>query len=394
MNEDAFARRFYADRAELESLRIRSRSSGRPTASPSRRTTRCARRTSICRAIEFTDQELAALQTALHLLDGEFAYAEPLRLALQQITWGRPSPLRAPEQRRSRSASPPRPAATSSRARLAKIETAIFRNKTITFDYYTMERDEVGARKVDPYHLLFQGGQFYLLGYAHEREAIRVFRLSRIQRQGLLRHQGRARLQAPGRLRPARLRQPGRVAVRRGAGRRRDPALRAHRLADRAPLRPLRGDAVADDDGRSRASGCSLTAYSNPRADHRLGARPRRACAAARAAGAGGGDCSAGSARAPRVTQSCRDLAPTAARRRYACRPALGRPRRSASRAAAASARAGPDAAIRPERFARLVTLAEHPDPRRPRRRARARVAEVCERLQTQRRSCARTSAC
>ncbi len=65
--------------------------------------------------------------------------------------------------------------------RLAKIETAIFRQKTITFDYYTMERDEVGARRVDPYHLLFQGGQFYLLGYAHERKAIRVFRLSRIR---------------------------------------------------------------------------------------------------------------------------------------------------------------------------------------------------------------------
>jgi proteasome accessory factor C len=66
-------------------------------------------------------------------------------------------------------------------ARLAKVEAAIFRNKTITFDYYTMERDEVSSRRVDPYHLLFQGGQFYLLGYAHERKAIRVFRLSRIR---------------------------------------------------------------------------------------------------------------------------------------------------------------------------------------------------------------------
>ena len=36
-----------------------------PTASPSRRTTRCARRTSTCPAIAFSDAELAALQTAL-----------------------------------------------------------------------------------------------------------------------------------------------------------------------------------------------------------------------------------------------------------------------------------------------------------------------------------------
>jgi proteasome accessory factor C len=44
-----------------------------------------------------------------------------------------------------------------------------------------MERDDLGARKVDPYHLLFRGGQFYVLGRSHERDALRVFRLSRIQ---------------------------------------------------------------------------------------------------------------------------------------------------------------------------------------------------------------------
>ena len=65
--------------------------------------------------------------------------------------------------------------------RLAKVETAIFRNKTIVFEYYTMGRDEVSSRRVDPYHLLFQGGQFYLLGFSHERKAIRVFRLTRIR---------------------------------------------------------------------------------------------------------------------------------------------------------------------------------------------------------------------
>src|ERR671930_45421 len=47
--------------------------------------------------IRFSDDELGALQTALHLLDGEFAYAEPLRLALQQVYWGRPSPMTSTE---------------------------------------------------------------------------------------------------------------------------------------------------------------------------------------------------------------------------------------------------------------------------------------------------------
>ncbi len=44
-----------------------------------------------------------------------------------------------------------------------------------------MERDETEKRKVDPFHLVFRGGQFYLIGHSHEREAVRVFRLSRIQ---------------------------------------------------------------------------------------------------------------------------------------------------------------------------------------------------------------------
>jgi predicted DNA-binding transcriptional regulator YafY len=181
MNEDAFARRFYADRSELESLRIQL-TVDRPADGAAEQENYSLRPENFhLPAIEFSDEELAALQAALHLLDGEFAYAEPLRLALQQITWGRPSPLRAPEQRSVALAITASAGGHELSVRLAKVETAIFRNKTITFDYYTMARDEVGARRVDPYHLLFQGGEFYLLGYAHEREAIRVFRLSRIR---------------------------------------------------------------------------------------------------------------------------------------------------------------------------------------------------------------------
>jgi proteasome accessory factor C len=181
MNEDAFARRFYADRSELESLRIQL-TVERPADGAAEQENYSLRPENFhLPSIAFTDKELAALQTALSLLDGEFAYAEPLRLALQQITWGRPSPLRAPEQRSVALGITASAGGHELSTRLAKVETAIFRNKTITFAYYTMERDEVGARRVDPYHLLFQGGQFYLLGYAHERKAIRVFRLSRIR---------------------------------------------------------------------------------------------------------------------------------------------------------------------------------------------------------------------
>jgi predicted DNA-binding transcriptional regulator YafY len=181
MNEDAFARRFYADRAELESLRI-PLTVEKPLDGVAEQENYSLRPENFhLPAIEFTDSELAALATALSLLDGEFAYAEPLRLALQQITWGRPSPLSAPDQQGVALGITASAGGHELSQSLAKIETAIFRHKTITFEYFTMERGELGARTVDPYHLLFRGGQFYLLGYAHERGAVRAFRLSRIR---------------------------------------------------------------------------------------------------------------------------------------------------------------------------------------------------------------------
>ena len=181
MNEDAFARRFYADRSELEALGIMLSVEKPVDGLVEQENYSLPSENFHLPPIEFTDQELAALHTALQLLDGEFAYAEPLRLALQQISWGRPSPLSAPEQHTVALGITGAAGGHEISQRLAKIETAIFRRKTILFDYYTMARDDVGTRRVDPYQLLYQGGQFYLVGKSHERGAIRVFRLSRIR---------------------------------------------------------------------------------------------------------------------------------------------------------------------------------------------------------------------
>ena len=181
MTEDAFARRFYADRAELDSLGIHL-SVDRPADGFSEQENySLAPEAFFLPAIEFSDAELAALQTALSLLDGEFAYAEPLRLALQQLTWGRPSPLDSPVQRAIGLGITGSAGGAELSARLAKVDTAIYRRKRIEFEYFTMQSGDTALRKVDPYELLFEGGQFYLVGWSHERGAIRVFRLSRIR---------------------------------------------------------------------------------------------------------------------------------------------------------------------------------------------------------------------
>src|SRR5215218_5622462 len=181
MTEDAFARRFYADRAELDALGIHLSVDKPADGFSEQENYSLAPEAFHLPSIAFTDDERAALQTALMLLDGEFAYAEPLRLALQQITWGRPSPLGSGLRQTIGLGITASAGGAELSARLAKIDTAIYRRKRIEFEYHTMQSDETALRKVDPYHLVFEGGQFYLVGYSHEREAVRVFRLSRIR---------------------------------------------------------------------------------------------------------------------------------------------------------------------------------------------------------------------
>src|SRR3954470_20961834 len=181
MNDEAFARRFYADRAELDSLGIHLKVDKPAEGYYEAENYSLPPENFYLPAIEFTSEELGALRTSLSLLDGEFAYAEPLRLALQQLSWGRPSPLDAPEERSVALAVTASPGGRDLSQRLSKIETAIFRRKTIVFEYYTIGRDAEEKRKVNPYHLLFRGGQFYLIGYSHERDDVRVFRVSRIR---------------------------------------------------------------------------------------------------------------------------------------------------------------------------------------------------------------------
>ena len=140
MTEDAFARRFYADRAELDALGIHLSVDKPADGFSEQENYSLAPEAFHLPPIAFTDSERAALQTALTLLDGEFAYAEPLRLALQQITWGRPSPLGSDSRQTIGLGITASAGGGEVSARLAKIDTAIYRRKRIEFEYHTMEQ--------------------------------------------------------------------------------------------------------------------------------------------------------------------------------------------------------------------------------------------------------------
>jgi proteasome accessory factor BC len=181
MSEQAFLRRFYADRAEIESMGLRL-AVERPGDDPFQGDLYALPPENYyLPELDFDPAELSALQTCLYLLEGQFAYAEPLRLALQHLTLGRPSPL---DDHAARTVSlnllggdySPEVA-----AHLTKIESAIGRRKTIRFTYYSIGRDERSDREVDPYSLLYSAGNWYVVGWSHERQDTRMFRLSRIE---------------------------------------------------------------------------------------------------------------------------------------------------------------------------------------------------------------------
>src|SRR5262249_10460568 len=83
MSDEAFARRFYSDRAELTALGVPLTSQRDEFTGEELYTLRSENY--FLDRLDLDDDELAALQTALYLLENSFAYAEPLRLALQNL---------------------------------------------------------------------------------------------------------------------------------------------------------------------------------------------------------------------------------------------------------------------------------------------------------------------
>src|SRR4029077_17840324 len=96
MSDEAFARRFYSDRAELIQLGVPLHSQRDEFTGEELYTLHSEQY--FLPTLNLEDDELAALQTALFLLDGKFAYAEPLRLALQNLALGRPGFATAPTE--------------------------------------------------------------------------------------------------------------------------------------------------------------------------------------------------------------------------------------------------------------------------------------------------------
>ncbi len=179
MSDEAFARRFYSDRAELTGLGVPLHSQRDEFTGEELYTLRSENY--FLDRLDLKDDELAALQTALFYLDGKFAYAEPLRLALQNLALGRPGfpDARTDTAERVRVNAPDYSPELA--GRLSKLESAISKQRTIKFAYWSPQRDKVTERTLNPFALRLDEGLWYIVGQDLDRDAVRTFKVSRIR---------------------------------------------------------------------------------------------------------------------------------------------------------------------------------------------------------------------
>jgi predicted DNA-binding transcriptional regulator YafY len=179
MSDEAFARRYYSDRAELTALGVPLASQRDEFTGEELYTLRSENY--FLDRLDLDDDELAALQTALYCLEGQFAYAEPLRLALQNLALGRPGFQNAPTSTAERVRVSAPDYSPELAGRLSKLENAISKQRTIKFNYWTPQRDKVSERTMNPYALRLDDGVWYVVGNDLVRGAIRTFRVSRLR---------------------------------------------------------------------------------------------------------------------------------------------------------------------------------------------------------------------
>lgn len=120
--------------------------------------------------ITFTPEEVWALFVAAHA-PGEGGEAER---AFWKLATGVDTNVLADIAERS-----PAPGLDASGPHLGSIADALARRRRIRFRYRSAQ-GKSGQRTVDPYALLFRGGNWYLVGLDTSKDEIRAYRLSRL----------------------------------------------------------------------------------------------------------------------------------------------------------------------------------------------------------------------
>ena len=330
MSDEAFARRFYSDRAELTALGVPLQSQRDEFTGEELYTLRSENY--FLDRLELDDDELAALQTALYYLEGKFAYAEPLRLALQNLALGRSGFAAPPTETAERVRVSAPDYSPELASRLSKLEAAISKQRTVPFRLLEPEAAAVGRARRQSVRPPARRRQLV-------RDRARPRARHRPHVQGLpdpRRHplcdETRARLPGSARLRRRAAPDPAPLADRRDRGHCPDRRHRRHRLVGRT-------HAGGRGERRGRGLRDGLRAG---RPARELGTPPERASSAARAR---------------RAARRSGGRALATARGHQGDAPAPAGPKRADSRQPAVERPSGP---VAPERFGLLQALLAH----------------------------------
>lgn len=136
--------------------------------------------------------EAVALLLALHALEAVRAHGleGAFRSLLDKLPQLLPDPvtvdLASLTQRISFYFEPTRGDPQQVAERLARLRQAIEQRRVLAMRYYTASRDEETFRQLEPYHLRYYDGAWYLVGYCRWRRDVRTFAVDRIRHCELL----------------------------------------------------------------------------------------------------------------------------------------------------------------------------------------------------------------
>ncbi len=137
------------------------------------------------REIDFTVEEAMLLSILTHLVaeDPRGPVAGNLRSALQKVSIDSPLPetVRTSVAEQHLFDLKLSPSTGLPAKNLATLQTALQKRIPVTFTYYGLKRDEPTVRVIEPWGLGNAQAEWYLAGFSREREAERMFRLSRIK---------------------------------------------------------------------------------------------------------------------------------------------------------------------------------------------------------------------
>lgn len=129
--------------------------------------------------VVLTEDEAQAAADALHLASQlpAFPFLREARSAYRKLAFdlGEEALSPTPEVYVDR------PGAEEILERLRPLSDALLARKTVWFRYHGIYRGEATDREVRPYGLVFQRGNWYLVGHDVGRDAIRVFRVGRME---------------------------------------------------------------------------------------------------------------------------------------------------------------------------------------------------------------------